>query len=222
MYRTINTLALIAVAAVLTSSSASAQWFGSSHWNDRSHSSHHSGAHLSNDWAHELHRPVVHVPNVDLLDSYADRLVTVATHLHDDAHALSQGYQHSASIERYVSRIERLQTHMHDILHQASSNRITGAVCVSHIRSDVRQVASLARRLDGELSHQHRDGVSSSDFQLISHMRQVIASEMNPLLGLMNAELTGSSHHAASVHRTVPVQARQVNRRPSISFRWGF
>ncbi|WP_157594011.1 hypothetical protein [Rubripirellula obstinata] len=159
---------------------------------------------------------MVHVPDLLLLDSYADRLVTVAVHLHDDAYALSPGYFHSAAIERYVFQIERLQVHMHDVLHQAASNRITSAVCLNHIRSDVRQVASLARRLDAELSHQKRDGVCPADYRLILHMRQVLASELNPLLGLMNAELTGHRHH------TVPIRTRQISRRPSFSFGWGF
>lgn len=221
MNRFVPTFALIAVSAVLTSNAASAQWFSSSHWTDRSHRSFHSGVHPSNDWARQVpravvHQPVVHVPDLLLLDSYANRLVTVAIHLHDDAHALSPGYFHSAAIERYVSQIEQLQVHMHEVLHQAVSNRITNAICLGHIRSDVRQVASLARRLDAELSHQKRDGVCPADYRLILHMRQVIASELNPLLGLMNAELTGHRHH------TVPTRKRQISRRPSFSFGWGF
>jgi hypothetical protein len=216
MNRLLQHLVLISAATVLASSVASAQWYASSHWHDRPQrqQSFHSGH--SNDFTHSYRRPVVREINIQLLDSYADRLQSVAEHLHDDAHALSQGYYHSAAIEGYVSQIEHLQTHIHDVLHQAAANRLSNAVCLSHIRSDVRQVATLVSRLQRELSHQASDGVCRKDARLISHMRYVITSEMNPLLALMNAELTGHSSYS------VPVQTHSVYRQPGISFRFGF
>ena len=214
MKRYISLFAVAAVTTVLIGSTASAQWHRSSHWHDQpGYTSHFGGRDLS--------RPVVHTPDIHLLTSYTGRLKTVAIHLHDDAHALSRGYRRSAAIERYVSQIERLQTHMHDSLRQAASHRITDAVCLGHIRSDVRQVASLVDRLDRELGRQTKDGVCPSDYRLITHMRLVIASEMHPLLELVNDELTGHPSHAVSSYPKYG-QTRSLSRRPSFSISWGF
>ena len=59
-------------------------------------------------WHHEPH-----VPDIIRLDADSDRLAAIARHLHEDAHGLSQDYEHSESIEDYVDQIDRLQQHLH-------------------------------------------------------------------------------------------------------------
>lgn len=172
-------------------------------------------------------------PDLGLLDSCADQLQLVAVHLHDDAHALSRGYRHWAAIKHYVSNIERLQTHMHDVLHQAASNQLSHGVCLARVRSDVRLVSIWAKRLDRKLSHQGLDGACPADLQLIQHMRFVIATEMNPLLALLDQELSRRphqprSHHGrsalgeSSLYHSQHSLRSAISRRPSMSLRWGF
>lgn len=152
------------------------------------------------NWHHDFHRV-----NVHRLDSYADRLAEYAEHLHDDAHQLSQDYHHSAAIEAYVVRLERLQHHMHEILHDAARTGRQSTAMVRHLQSDVATSRTLLKRLYGELQHQGIDGARSRDYQLMAHMRRIIANSAYPLLNQMNNELSGYS-----VHRTNRVRTDRV------------
>ena len=250
MIRTVTAIAaLLVFSLTLSVNTVSAQWFAqnrfaSNHWQDlyqqsrawRGHVSPHSplgNSRIAADPARPARAPLDldykrvqrRGPDLGLLASYASQLEAIAVHLHDDAHSLSPGYRRSAAIELYVSKIERLQANVREVLHQAASGRISHGVCLSRIRSDVRLVSIWAKRLDRKLDHQSLDGACPRDLRLIRHMRVMIATEMNPLLALLDQELSQRTHHARSFqdhsshgHRHAPV----VSRRPAISFRWGF
>ena len=216
MLRSLSLLAALALTAVV-SSNASAQ----SHPIVPGHGGigqgyHHFGYHGSGNYQshrfdHDYWHHEVHVPDIAQLDTYSDQLAKVARHLHEDAHQLSQDYEHSEAIEHYVDRVDRLQKHMHEILHEAAEQGVVSTVLISHVKSDVRSVASLVSQLDGQLSHQAKDGARTADFHAISHMRQIIASEMRPLLQQINVELYG---HVAAVQR------QPIHHAPYTSHRW--
>jgi hypothetical protein len=126
-----------------------------------------------------------------LLDQFSDRLEKIAEHLHEDAHQLSQDYEHSASIESYVYRLDRLQKHMHGILHGQAQAGFSSYNAIQHIKSDVRQTKELLSRLYGELQHQGYDGARQSDFRAMAHMRRIIAGEAFPVVRSMESELYG-------------------------------
>ncbi|TWU14992.1 hypothetical protein Pla52o_55290 [Novipirellula galeiformis] len=153
--------------------------------------------HIYHDYWH--HPP--HTPSVTQLDTYADQLAKVARHLHEDAHRLSQDYEHSESIERYVDQIDRLQQHMHQILHEAAEANRTSTGLIQHIKSDVRQVKSLLNQLYRELQHQGFDGARTNDFHAMAHMRQVVVSEANPLIRQLEVALYGYTQ-PQDVHRS--------------------
>lgn len=190
-------LALVAATVSFTGSSANAQVFSrfgfstrpvqsvDRHY-DNSRHSYHSGRH---------HDSQVHHASVAELDRYADQLAEVARHLHDDAHQLSQDYEHSYSIERTVVKLERLQEHMHQILHNAANSRYASSSLIAHVASDMNSVRSLLLTLYRELQHQGYDGARQCDYVAINHMRQVITDEALPLLQRMELTLYGSTHH---------------------------
>lgn len=151
-----------------------------------SHSSHHSGSHRVS--------PVHHV-SVAELDRHADQLAEVARHLHDDAHQLSQDYEHSHSIEITVTKLEQLQEHMHQILHTAANSRYASSGLIEHVAKDMNSVRSLLLTLHRELLHQGADGARHHDYVTIHHMRQVITGEALPLLQRMELSLYGASQH---------------------------
>lgn len=151
-----------------------------------SYSSHHSGSHRVS----RLH----HVSIADL-DHHADQLAEVARHLHDDAHQLSQDYEHSHSIESTVMKLEKLQEHMHQILHVASHSRYASSGLIDHVAEDMNSVRSLLLTLHRELQHQGLDGARYRDYVAINHMRQVITGEALPLLQRMELSLYGSAQH---------------------------
>jgi hypothetical protein len=163
------------------------------------------GHHDDYDWDHDWERPV-HTPNLSRLDQYSDRLEKIAEHLHEDAHKLSQDYQHSASIENYVEQLEHLQKHMHGILHQVSKSGQRAASAVQHIKGDVNKSKNLMNRLYGELKHQGFDGARTNDFRAMAHMREIIVRDAFPLVRAMESELYGYQQQA-------PVQQYRVNRR---------
>jgi hypothetical protein len=111
--------------------------------------------------------------------------------LHEDAHRLSQDYEHSKAIEHYVDSIDRLQQHMHKILHEAAETGMQSTALVTHVKSDVRQVKNLFYRLTGELSHQSYDGARTQDFHAMAHMREIINHQATVLLRQLEVELYG-------------------------------
>ena len=163
-------------------------------------------------YGHDYWHDDVHVPNVAQLDAYSDQLAKVARHLHEDAHQLSQDYEHSAGIEHYVDSVDRLQQHMHEILHQTAASGYQSSTVIAHVKSDVRQVKSLLVRLYGELDHQGVDGARTQDFHLIAHMKQMIQAEAFPLIRKTEVELYGYAldDHRHSSHR-YPVQTNRWN-----------
>jgi len=199
MTRLFLTLAVLSVALVATNAHAQSR-----------HSSH--GSHWGHLPAHDYWHHNVHVPDVAQLDRDANTLASIARHLHEDAHELSQDYHHSEAIEHYVDKIDRLQHHMHELLHDAVVSGRQSSGLISHIKSDVRQVKSLLSQLYGELSHQGFDGARPNDFQLMAHMRQIIVQQAYPLAKKMEAELCGfNSHSIHSTHR-YPIQRSRVIR----------
>ena len=154
-------------------------------------------------YGHDYWHVDVHVPNVAQLDAYSDQLAKVARHLHEDAHKLSQDYEHSEAIEYYVDNVDRLQQHMHAILHEAAETGTQSAALATHVKSDVRQVRNLINRLSFELSHQGYDGARTEDFHAMVHMRQIINQEALPLIGQLEVELYGyaPNDHLQSFHR---------------------
>ncbi len=159
---------------------------------------HRHPSHGHDYWHHDFH-----TPDVVQLDAYADQLAKVARHLHEDAHQLSQDYEHSESIERYVDNVDRLQQHLHEILHGAVESGYQSSSLFVHAKNDVRQVRSLMGRLYRELEHQGYDGARTQDFHAIAHMRQVIVQEAYPLIRQMETELYGYAldRHSISTHR---------------------
>lgn len=208
---------LIAVAAMLVSTSLVAD-DGLYHGRIDRHTypvDHHDddhGHHDDYEWDHDWERPV-HTPNLSRLDQYSDRLEKIAEHLHDDAHKLSQDYQHSASIENYVEQLENLQRHMHGILHQVSKTGHRAASAVEHIKGDVNKSKTLMNRLYGELKHQGFDGARTNDFRAMAHMREIIVRDAFPLVRAMESELYGYQQHAPVYQQQAPVQQYRVNRR---------
>lgn len=177
------------------------------HHNDF-HSSHHSGSHAVTP---------VHHASVAELDRLADQLAEVIRHLHDDAHQLSQNYEHSRSIELTVTELEKLQEHMHRILHAASNSRYASSELIHHVVEDMNSVRSLLVTLHRELQHQGLDGVHRHDYVAISHMRQVITTEALPLLQRMELTLYGSAQHDVHTSYRHPTNIHQppTARRPS-------
>jgi uncharacterized Zn finger protein len=180
---------LAAFAVVLTSLHASAQniqqqpYYGHAPLPDHDY------------WHHDPH-----TPDVVQLDKYADELAKVARHLHEDAHKLSQDYEHSSAIETYVDSLDRLQKHMHEILHEAVESGIQSTELIEHVKGDVRQVRALLSRLYREIQHQGYDGARTADFHAMSHMRQVIVVEASPLVRQTEVALYGYSlddHHTS-------------------------
>ncbi|EMI16812.1 secreted protein [Rhodopirellula maiorica SM1] len=165
------------------------------------HSQPYHGPVHGGDWGHDYWHSAPHVPNIAQLDEYADQLAKVARHLHEDAHKLSQDYEHSHSIEGYVDQVDRLQHHMHTILHEAAEQNRLSTGLLEHIKSDVRQAKSLFSRLYGELHHQGYDGARTNDFYAMAHMREVIVSEANPLIRQLETALYGFSH-SSDIHHT--------------------
>ncbi|WP_442509450.1 hypothetical protein SH528x_001022 [Novipirellula sp. SH528] len=165
------------------------------------HSQPYYGPTHGGNWGHDYWHPAPapHVPNVVQLDDYADQLAKVARHLHEDAHKLSQDYEHSHSIEGYVDQIDRLQQHMHTILHEAAEQNRQSTGLTEHIKSDVRQAKALLARLYGELQHQGYDGARTNDFYAMAHMREVIVSEANPLIRQLEIALYGYSQ-SSDIH----------------------
>lgn len=157
----------------------------------------HGDAH-GNRFGHDYWHHQTHSPDVVQLDTYADQLAKVVRHLHEDAHKLSQDYEHSESIEYYVDQVDRLQQHMHEILHQAAQSGQQSWSLVDHVKSDIRQVSRLLSRLYGELQHQGYDGARTEDFYAMNHMRQVLVSEAFPLVRQTEIELYG---YALGGHR---------------------
>ncbi|TWT54007.1 hypothetical protein Pla22_16410 [Rubripirellula amarantea] len=217
MNRILAPIAFLTVAAICVP--ASAQRFSISIGRHSSHhdshfDSHHTSRHLSHHSGGIGH--IRHTPNIERLDNYADQLAEVARHLHDDAHMLSQDYEHSTAIEAYVSQLERVQEHLHEILHHSANRGRVSLGLIGHVQSDFRQVERLVSKLDRQLSHQTIDGARTRDFHTIRHMRGVIASEMRPLLSRVNQELygfrgnvDGDIHHGHS-HRSTPIISRRI------------
>lgn len=193
---------LIAIATVFSvvfaSGQADAQVTTSPHY---PHSQPYHGPVHGGDWGHDYWHAPPHVPSVAQLDEYADQLAKVARHLHEDAHKLSQDYEHSHSIEGYVDQVDRLQQHMHTILHEAAEQNRLSTGLLTHIKSDVRQAKLLFSRLYGELQHQGYDGARTTDFYAMAHMREVIVTEANPLIRQLEIALYGYSH-TDDFHRT--------------------
>ena len=162
--------------------------YGDQHRDDHGHYYDHRWDH---DWEHR-----VHAPDLRQLDEFSDRLAKIAQHLHQDAHKLSQDYEHSRSIEGYVDQLDRLQEHMHHVLHDVarSGRRVAGAV--EHIKDDVLKTKKLLNRLYGELRHQGFDGARTNDFYAMAHMREIIVRDAFPLVRLMESELYGFGSHA--------------------------
>lgn len=167
----------------------------------------HDNHHDDYDWHHDWERPV-HTPNLQRLDQYSDRLAKIAEHLHEDAHQLSQDYEHSASIEGYVDQLEHLQEHMHEILHQTAQTGNRAGSTVEHIKGDVIQSKTLMNRLYGELQHQGFDGARTNDFRAMAHMREIIVRDAFPLVRAMERELYG--HQPAYRQYRQPVQTYRV------------
>jgi hypothetical protein len=188
---------LVVFAAVTTSIGATAQEFPTQQYQVQT--LHRHGQLYGHDYWH----PPVHVPNVAQLDAYSDQLAKVARHLHEDAHKLSQDYEHSVAIEQYVDSVDRLQQHMHEILHEAAETGTQSWALTAHVKSDVRQVKHLIYRLTGELSHQGLDGARTEDFHAMVHMRQIISQEALPLIRQLEVELYGytPNDHIQSFHR---------------------
>ncbi len=161
---------------------------------------------------HDYWHHTAHTVNLALLDTYADQLAVVARHLHEDAHRLSQDYEHSAAIESFVDQVDRLQTHLHELLHDAAAHGHQTSTIIQHTKSDVQQARNLFVGLYQELAHQGVDGARSGDFYAIQHMRQVITSEALPLIQRMELGLYGNSSHTGvhTSHRPVvaPHQTR--------------
>lgn len=153
---------------------------------NESYSSHYSGSHQVSP---------VHQVSIAELDRHADQLAEVARHLHDDAHQLSQDYEHSHSIALTVTKLEQLQEHMHQILHGAANSRYASSGLIGHVAEDMNGVRSLLLTLQRELQHQGADGARQRDYVAIHHMRQVITGEALPLLQRMELSLYGASQH---------------------------
>ncbi len=192
---------LIAVATMSVSTSLLAD--DGVYTNQGSHHGHNHYDHGHDHWDHPIH-----TPNLIRLDQLSDRLEKIAEHLHEDAHQLSQDYEHSVSIEGYVDRLDRLQKHMHEILHYQAESGFSSYNAIRHIKSDVAESKALMSRLYGELQHQGYDGARPSDFRAMAHMRQIIAHEAFPLLRSMESELYGFNQVIHNNHRY------QTNRQP--------
>lgn len=149
---------------------------------------------------HDYWHDDYHAPDLVILDSQADQLAKIARHLHEDAHELSQDYEHSESIEAYVDSLDRLHDHMHEILHEAVEAGVQSTSLTTHIKSDVRQVKSLLSRLYRELQHQGFDGARTNDFRAMVHMRKIIVQDAFPLVRKMEAALYGSYIHDHRIH----------------------
>tara|TARA_R110002049_G_scaffold2750_10_gene22478 strand:+ start:149266 stop:149991 length:726 start_codon:yes stop_codon:yes gene_type:complete len=166
-------------------------------FDDHLHSSH--SQRLDHGYWHQD----VHVPDVVNLDHYSDQLASIARHLHEDAHKLSQDYEHSESIERHVDNVDRLQSHMHQILHHAVESGRQSMSLTAHVSEDLRQVKQLLTSLYGELQHQGFDGARTQDYYAMNHMRQILAQHAFPLVRQMEIELFGyaldgrGQHHFA-------------------------
>lgn len=178
----------------------------------------HDQDHHSHDQDHHFDHGFNHSYTIDTrqLDRYADQLADIGKHLHEDAHLLSQDYEHSAAIERYVEEMERLQHHMHEILHNAVQSGRQSTSLTRHLKEDVRQVNSYLNRLYGELNHQSQDGARSSDFRAMAHMRNIIVGQAMPLVRRMEVSLYGYSHHGGSIHHDdvhILRQPEVINRR---------
>lgn len=206
MTRLLSALAAFAAVVVTTSIVATAQGIHTQQFPAQQFPYQQHYAHPPYQHGHLLdhdywHRPV-HVPNVAQLDAYSDQLAKVARHLHEDAHKLSQDYEHSESIENYVDNVDRLQQHMHEILHEAAETGTQSSALTTHVKSDVRQVKNLIYRLAGELSHQGYDGARTADFHAMVHMRQIIDQEALPLIQQLEIALYGylPTDHLQSFH----------------------
>jgi hypothetical protein len=175
---------LLIAALTLMTANANAQHYG--------HDSH-AQRYDHDYWHPQSHVPYHHVPSITTLDHYSDQLANLARHLHEDAHKLSQDYEHSEAIEHYVDNVDRLQTHMHEILHHAVETGRQSTGLITHVMEDVRQVKSLFSKLSGELQHQGIDGARTHDFYAMSHMRQLLAQTAFPLIRQMEIELYGYS-----------------------------
>jgi hypothetical protein len=168
-------------------------------------------------WQHDSHPP-----DVVRLDSDSDRLAAIARHLHEDAHDLSQDYEHSEGIEGYVDQIDRLQQHLHHILHEAAESKTQSTELFEHVKSDVRQVKSWLNRLYMELQHQGFDGARTADYHAMLHMRRIIVNDAFPLVRQMESELYGHAlfddHWSTSHHRDLG--ARDLGARSRTSRRY--
>jgi len=180
---------------------------------DDHHDSHHDDYHFDHDWE----RPV-HTPDLQKLDQFSDRLAKIAEHLHEDAHKLSQDYEHSASIGSYVEQLEHLQEHMHKILHQTAHTGNRARSAVEHIKGDVTKSKTLMNRLYGELQHQGFDGARTNDFRAMAHMREIIVRDAFPLVRAMESELYGYQP-VRQQYRQQYRQPVQTNRQPVQSYR---
>ena len=149
--------------------------------------------------------------NLRQLDTYSDQLAEVARHLHEDAHKLSQDYEHSASIERSVDSLDQLQQHMHQIIHRELESGFQSTSLATHVKSDVRKVRSLLSTVYRELEHQGFDGARTLDFQAIAHMRRIVVEQAMPLVRKMEIELYGYA-----LDRPV-----HTHRQPTHSRDWG-
>ncbi len=186
------------------------------HQHDDHHDSHHDDYRFDHDWE----RPV-HTPDLHKLDEYSDRLAKIAEHLHEDAHKLSQDYEHSASIEGYVEQLEHLQEHMHKILHQTAQTGQRARSAVEHVKGDVTKSKTLMNRLYGELQHQGFDGARTNDFRAMAHMREIIVRDAFPLVRAMESELHGYQPVRQQYRQPVQTyrQPVQTYRQPVQSYR---
>lgn len=181
MKRLVAPLFTIAI-AVLTNA-ANAQFHGG------------HGHHHDIDSIHGHHIEHFRPLDVRQLDEDADLLAQIASHLHEDAHELSQDYHHSGTIEAYVDQLDQLQQHMHEVLHEAAESGHQSTALAIHMRRDVARAKQLMRDLYGELQHQRFDGARPDDFRYMAHMQEILEQQAYPLATRMERALRGSYRH---------------------------
>ena len=131
------TVALLSIPAVNT---ARAQFPFNSGFSS-SHSIHSHGIQGHSAYRHEA--APRHQCDVARLTNMVGELGVVCSHLHEDAHQLSQDYANSAALEAYISRLDRLKQHTHEMLIQAASTGTYSSHTERFLQRDMSDVRSL-------------------------------------------------------------------------------
>lgn len=135
-------------------------------------------------------QPANPFPNLVRLDNYAGQLAQVTRQLHRDAHRLSPNCVRTAAITLYADQANRLQRNLQRILQEAVQAGVQNELVIQNIRRDFRQIEIWLERLNRELHERGFDGAGVDDLRLMANMRVILARELDPLLQIINLELS--------------------------------